>query len=545
MPVRCGICRYRGVRCDGARPCCSQCQSIGFACPGYTTTQRPSRDKVGVLARLHPDHVPDSMNESLVYDPVPELYNEAQIIFDGLHYFNDRVSNDLISIATHSNPYQVPLSSMDKIPRIYVNLLVTTAIVHRTMQEDPAFVRSSALVQREHDLYTFRLRALQEVNNRLSKEDTQTSDSTLMCVICLLLSTMQQSAYGDWRAHLEGARRIIQLRGGLKEVIGQNPFFKPLMAFFVAIDVMSATTAPSSHRHMYAATTMALHYWEAAPGIFQSNYAISAPCPEELFQVLILVNYLRAISKKSNLTSRRHAGTWMVLNKVQAFNAPQWAMKMKSFRGWKPSGDGVEFDVTTSGSGRKTPPLSRGQQAPRTSPTTTKHSTKIQMETNATPEPTALIEDLWLNIAVVYRSAIVLYAIRTLILDLPEDKDFLYTEDTPYLNLEALRLEHSRALRECLTPIFSDATNAHQFGKLVYFPMFVCGMELDQAEEGFQNFVAHGLETVGTACGTLGPISAADELRGYWAASVKKKKNGGHVTWDEWFEGKPDFIFGF
>ncbi|KAH8194619.1 hypothetical protein TruAng_011212 [Truncatella angustata] len=447
-------------------------EAFDVTAPGHVVRNRPSRDKVGVLARLHPDHVPDSMNESLVYDPVPELYNEAQIIFDGLHYFNDRVSNDLISIATHSNPYQVPLSSMDKIP-------------------------------------------------------------------------MQQSAYGDWRAHLEGARRIIQLRGGLKEVIGQNPFFKPLMAFFVAIDVMSATTAPSSHRHMYAATTMALHYWEAAPGIFQSNYAISAPCPEELFQVLILVNYLRAISKKSNLTSRRHAGTWMVLNKVQAFNAPQWAMKMKSFRGWKPSGDGVEFDVTTSGSGRKTPPLSRGQQAPRTSPTTTKHSTKIQMETNATPEPTALIEDLWLNIAVVYRSAIVLYAIRTLILDLPEDKDFLYTEDTPYLNLEALRLEHSRALRECLTPIFSDATNAHQFGKLVYFPMFVCGMELDQAEEGFQNFVAHGLETVGTACGTLGPISAADELRGYWAASVKKKKNGGHVTWDEWFEGKPDFIFGF
>jgi hypothetical protein len=44
---------------------------------------------------------------------------------------------------------------------------------------------------------------------------------------------MQQSAYTDWRVHLEGARRIIQLRGGLKQIVRQNPFFKPLLAFFI------------------------------------------------------------------------------------------------------------------------------------------------------------------------------------------------------------------------------------------------------------------------------------------------------------------------
>lgn len=74
--------------------------------------------------------------------------------------------------------------------RIYINLLVTTATVHRAMQGDSAFGQSSALVHREQDLSTFRVRALQEVNHRLAKKDTQTSDSTLMCVICLLLSTV-------------------------------------------------------------------------------------------------------------------------------------------------------------------------------------------------------------------------------------------------------------------------------------------------------------------------------------------------------------------
>ncbi|KAK9419381.1 putative Fungal-specific transcription factor domain-containing protein [Seiridium unicorne] len=422
--------------------------------------------------RLHPDSVPDSLEGGIVYDPVPQLYNEAQIIFDGVHYFNDRVSSDLISIATHFNPYQVPLTKVDKIP-------------------------------------------------------------------------MQQSAYEDWRAHLEGARRIVQIRGGLKEIIRTNTYIKPLLAFFIAIDVMAATTAPSTHRCMYSATTMALHYWEIEPGIFQSNLAISMPCPEELFQVLILVNYLRAISSKKNLTSRRHAGTRMVLEKLQSFSAVQWAMKMKGFRGWKPSGDGVDFDTTASEHGEtSSPPTAKGPRSQGTTPISSKPSPTLKREASDTPEPTAQITDLWLNIGIVYRSAVLLYAIRTLIADLSEDKDILFTKDSPHLNLEALCLEHRRALVECLTPIFSDATNAHQFGKLVYFPMFVCGMELGSADKEVQDFVAQGLETVGTACGTLGPISAADELRGYWAASAEKGE-GEHVTWDEWFEGKPDFIFGF
>lgn len=308
---------------------------------------------------------------------------------------------------------------------------------------------------------------------------------------------------------------------------------------------MAATTAPSSHRNMYPATTMALQYWEVEPGIFQSNLAISAPCPEELFQVLVLVNYLRAITKKTNLTTRRHAGTRMVLEKLQSFSAVQWAMKMRLFRGWRPSGDGVHFDTTGSTHTDTSSPASwKGPQSQGTTPASSRSSPKLKREASDTPEPAAGITDLWLNIGIVYRSAILLYTIRTLITDLQEDDDYLFTEDSPHFNLEALRIENRQSLAECLAPIFSDATNAHQFGKLVYFPMFVCGMELNSADKEFQDFVAHGLETVGTACGTLGPISAADELRGYWAASAEKK-DGEHVTWDEWFEGRPDFIFGF
>ena len=103
---------------------------------------------------------------------------------------NERVSGDLISISSHFNPYQVSLRRIDTIPRIYVSLLVACATLHRSMQRDDSFARATALVKREEDIFKFRIRALQDVNYRLSKNDTQTSDSTLMCVICLLLSTV-------------------------------------------------------------------------------------------------------------------------------------------------------------------------------------------------------------------------------------------------------------------------------------------------------------------------------------------------------------------
>lgn len=45
---------------------------------------------------------------------------------------------------------------------------------------------------------------------------------------------MQMSAYSEWRPHLEGARRIIQMRGGLRAIIRENVHLKPLLAFFVA-----------------------------------------------------------------------------------------------------------------------------------------------------------------------------------------------------------------------------------------------------------------------------------------------------------------------
>ncbi|KAK8041088.1 hypothetical protein PG994_014095 [Apiospora phragmitis] len=384
------------------------------------------------------------------------------------------------------------------------------------LSEEPYYVRSSALVRRNRDLYNFKIQALQEVNEWLGQPDKQTSDSTLMCVICLLISTMQQSAYTDWRAHLDGARRIIQLRGGLKAIITANPYFKPLLALFVAIDVMAATTTPSTHPQAANATSMALHHWEADPAIFQFNLAISCPCPEELFQALILINYLRYTTIRPELKAKRQRGTCMVLGKLKAFSASAWASRMKKFRGWKSSGNGVDFDDD----GRTR----------RKSPAPDPEEEMMPDEESPSEVPKA---DLWLNVAIIYQSAILLYALRTLIVDVQQQK----RQDAEEKGKEKLV-----TLLDTLTPIFADVTWAHNVAKLIFFPMFVCGMETGPREHDLQAFVAGGLEHVGRTYGTLGPIAAAEELREKWAADAA---GGAPVTWDGWFQGRPEFIFGF
>lgn len=303
---------------------------------------------------------------------------------------------------------------------------------------------------------------------------------------------------------------------------------------------MAATTTPSTHPQAANATSMALHHWEADPAIFQFNLAISCPCPEELFQALILINYLRYTTIRPELKSKRQKGTCMVLSKLKAFSVTAWASRMKGFRGWKSSGNGVDFD-DDGRTRRKSPAFGADLD-----------SADEMLEDEESPSQVPK-EDLWLNVAIIYRAAILLYALRTLIVDVQqqhkrqeEEEDISYLDaEFPGIDVEALRLETRQTLIDTLTPIFADVTWAHNVAKLIFFPMFVAGMETGCREHELQAFVAGGLEHVGRTYGTLGPIAAAEELREKWAADAAAGEAAGPITWDGWFQGRPEFIFGF
>jgi hypothetical protein len=70
---------------EGAATGYPQHGDAGVNSTAYARTAE--EEERGLLTRLNPDPVPGAgLRGGIVYDPVPPLYNEAQLIFDGIHY---------------------------------------------------------------------------------------------------------------------------------------------------------------------------------------------------------------------------------------------------------------------------------------------------------------------------------------------------------------------------------------------------------------------------------------------------------------------------
>ncbi|KAI1854013.1 hypothetical protein JX266_001154 [Neoarthrinium moseri] len=465
--------------------------------------------------------------EVVVKQPTPSLYHRAQMIFEGLDYFNKMICPDLVCLETHFNPYRVNLQRVDNIPDIYVKVLVSVACFHRLMSNGPEPTPSSALIQKDVDVFSLRVEALQSLNEQLSEPDQQKSDATLLCVLSLMIASIQSSAYTEWRAHLEGARRIISLRGGLKKIITVNPYFKPVLTFFMLIDVMGSTTTASTHKDMAEATSMAMKYWEIETGVLQFMATTCMPCPDALFRVIILVNYLRTIAHRPGLAARRRNGTKMAIEKVLSFSPTDYAAHMQYFNGWATNGKEVGFSPV-NGPPRTVSSSSSGSSHPS------------EASSPSTDSSRGGEADFWLSIGVMYRASTLLYVLRTLVFDSDDEpSDLLPANLLP--NVDSLRLETFQVLYGALAPVFADPVSMHQIGKLIMWPLFILGMETDHTNVNLREFVTNGFAVLSHAMGTLGPLGAIEELGTKWKIDAESGPQT-RVTWDDYFQGRADYI---
>ncbi|ETS82902.1 hypothetical protein PFICI_04778 [Pestalotiopsis fici W106-1] len=550
MPLgpQCWTCLRGRVRCDGLYPSCSTCKNLGVACDGYDEEARghvavqeghanrrhldsggrASGAKDSEPSEFTSDQImkPTATRSPLFSQPVPSLYRRAQMIFEGLDYFNKMICPDLVSLESHFNPYKVNIQTVDRIPDIYVKVLVSVASFHRLMSYGPEPTPSSALVQRDADVFALRVEALQGLNEKLSMPEEQTSDATLLCVLSLMVASIQASAYTEWRAHLEGARRIIQMRGSLKKIISVNPYFKPVLTFFMLIDVIGSTTTPSTHKDMPVACNMAMQYWDIEPGVLQFVATTCIPVPDVLFRVITLVNYLRTIANKPSLRAKRRSGTKMAIQKVMDFSPTDYSTIMRNFNGWATSGKEVSFSEEP-----KLAP-STSSRDPRGSSTSSSPATDSPSQKPA--------HDLWLGLGVMYRAATLLYALRTLVVDSEDGTAHLLPAEIS-VSVESLRQETFELLYGALVPVFADPVSMHQIGKLIMWPLFMLGMETDLRDENLRGFVTSGFSSLSLALGTLGPIGVINALEVKWNIDAERGPST-QVKWDDYFQGREDFI---
>jgi hypothetical protein len=253
------------------------------------------------------------------------------------------------------------------------------------------------------------------------------------------------------------------------------------------IDVMGATTTSSKHQDMPMATTMAIKYWDIEPHILEFVATTCMPCPDVLFRVIILVNYLRTIAHKPNLKSKRQFGTREAIEKVLLFSPTEYAAKMQYFNGWMTNGKEVSFSIP--------PPANQAGASPPSTPSTD----SCRSSDN----------DLWLGLAVMYRASTLLYLLRTLFIDSGDDYRDLLPRNSN-LNVGTLRQETFEILFRAVAPVFADPVTIHQTGKLIMWPLFILGMETDHTNMALREFVTTGFAALSQALGTLGPMGAIE-----------------------------------
>jgi hypothetical protein len=100
---------------------------------------------------------------------------------------------DLVYLENHFIPYRLRLQRIYKIPDIYIKVVVSVAGFHRLMSNGPEPTGASALIQKDEDVLSLRIDALQGLNELLGDSEQQTSDATLLCVLVLMVASVRYS----------------------------------------------------------------------------------------------------------------------------------------------------------------------------------------------------------------------------------------------------------------------------------------------------------------------------------------------------------------
>ncbi|KAL3453228.1 fungal-specific transcription factor domain-containing protein [Aspergillus insuetus] len=224
-------------------------------------------------------------------------------------YYNDRVTPDLVVTDSSSNPFRWSLK-LSAIAPSYLNYAhATIGVFHRIVQRrytalngaPGASTELTALSDPEGaTFYRYYASALKGVNEELSKTTKKLNITILAGIMMLLFSQLQQAAYGQWRVHLDGLKRLLGHYGGMERLLEQYIDTGFLVSNVLIIDTMSTTTAPA--RSMIA-DTLSWHmtYFRILPQLDYDMIPTPTPIPPHLLKVVIMINIARATASQAQV----------------------------------------------------------------------------------------------------------------------------------------------------------------------------------------------------------------------------------------------------
>jgi hypothetical protein len=268
-------------------------------------------------------------------------------------------------------------------------------------------------------------------------------------------------------------------------------------------DVLSVTTSPPVS---LLEASRQLEYSPLLEEFFHDGAETCIPCPNELFDGIIQINYLRAVSIHSVCDDSSGISfaisVQSLLQRILSFPATAWAER-KAF----------EYGAGTAVTLEKPIP---GFLQPS--------------------------KDNWLRIASVYHAATILYGIRSLALDIPS---LLLEQNpldpaSPHITVETLHETMRQTLSQNIRAIFSSQKEDQRIlTKVIVWPLFVAGIEAGDSQDGDEEkeFIASALRSLTTRIASLNLRDTERFLSRYWRQNSYSSSFYDRRRWDEIFAG--------
>jgi hypothetical protein len=140
----------------------------------------------------------------------------------------------MVLIDAPDNPYRIPVELWNYIPDLLMDPIIAASTVHKLVRiqsisgqlsysphSKPVF-RANHLQHVQHPLlqhvFTRQHRQTKTLAELVAEPHLRTNRALLEAVVTAILCEMQQSAFGDWNKHLNGAKAIITARGGFAQL---------------------------------------------------------------------------------------------------------------------------------------------------------------------------------------------------------------------------------------------------------------------------------------------------------------------------------------
>ncbi|KAI4633915.1 uncharacterized protein J4E87_001082 [Alternaria ethzedia] len=166
-------------------------------------------------------------------------------------------------------------------------------------------------------VYQHRGAALRALSRHIAQDKTRCSDMTITTILMFMCLELQNPTFADGRSHVNAMKRIVDLRGGPKQVMKEAPYLIQPMVLYLLPSWDQVDISNTAEEMREDITDM---------------YSLIFPytlCPRELFTEILRTNQLRAKASAAiqlcDFNPDHALEAYDVLGRIEAFPVEDWA----------------------------------------------------------------------------------------------------------------------------------------------------------------------------------------------------------------------------